>query len=54
MYHQLKIRQFKDDIFNCLNLLYRGRDSTGILSVLNCSSSVLFIVKMYKIILYNS
>ena len=54
MYHWLKIRQFKGDIFDYLNLSCRNRGSTGILSVLNCPGSTLFIVKMYEVILHDS
>ena len=54
MHRRLRVRQFKGDMFSCLDLLCRGKGSTGILSVLDCPGSALFIVKVYEVILHDS
>ena len=52
MYHQLRVRKFKDNVFKCLNFLYRGSYDAGILSILYCLDSTLFVIEVNEISLY--
>ena len=53
VYHQLRVRQSKDNAFEHLDFLYRGSYSAGILLILHCLSSTLFIIEVNEISLYN-
>ena len=53
MYHQLRVRQFKGDTFEHLNFLYKGSYSAGILLILYCLDSMLFIIEVNEVSLHS-
>ena len=53
MCHQLRVRQFKGDAFEHLDFLCRGSYGAGILLILYCLSSTLFIIEVNEVSLHD-